>query len=213
MLHLILDNGHGVDTRGKRSPDGRLREYAYCRDIVRQICEQLERYADIACHVLVPEETDVPLEDRCRRTNALCKQYGVSDCVAVSVHNNAAGNGGWMTARGWSVWVYRNGSTRSRKLGGLMYDHCTALGYKARRPRPDQKYWDCGFYILKHTDCPAVLTENFFQDNADDVDFLLSEEGRRAVVDIHVHAILDYYKAVYGKEPALKISPDGCRMS
>ena len=37
---------------------------------------------------------------------------------------------------------------------------------------------ESGFYILKHTKCPAVLTENLFQDNKEDVGFLLSEEGK-----------------------------------
>ena len=48
------------------------------------------------------------------------------------------------------------------------------------------------FYILRHTSCPAVLTENLFMDNQDDYNFLLSEEGRQAIVDLHVDGILDY---------------------
>ena len=30
---VLIDNGHGIDTPGKRSPDGKLREYKYCRQI------------------------------------------------------------------------------------------------------------------------------------------------------------------------------------
>ena len=30
---------------------------------------------------------------------------------------------------------------------------------------------ESNFYVLKHTSCPAVLTENFFQDNKSDVDY------------------------------------------
>ena len=48
------------------------------------------------------------------------------------------------------------------------------------------------FYILKHTKCPAVLTENLFQDNREDVDFLLSEEGKQTMVSLHVDAIMKY---------------------
>ena len=51
---------------------------------------------------------------------------------------------------------------------------------------------ESGFYILKHTKCPAVLTENLFQDNRTDVDFLLSEAGKRAIVDLHVNGIINY---------------------
>ena len=28
-MKILIDNGHGIDTPGKRSPDGVLREYAY----------------------------------------------------------------------------------------------------------------------------------------------------------------------------------------
>jgi len=46
------------------------------------------------------------------------------------------------------------------------------------------------FYILRHTSCPAILTENLFMDNQDDYNFLLSEEGRQAIVDLHVDGII-----------------------
>ena len=32
-MKILIDNGHGVDTAGKRSPDGSLREYKYTREI------------------------------------------------------------------------------------------------------------------------------------------------------------------------------------
>ena len=48
------------------------------------------------------------------------------------------------------------------------------------------------FYILKHTVCPAVLTENLFQDNKEDVAFLLSPEGKKVIADIHVKGICKY---------------------
>ena len=38
----------------------------------------------------------------------------------------------------------------------------------------------------------AVLTENLFQDNKADVDFLLSDQGRQAIVNLHLKAIEDY---------------------
>jgi N-acetylmuramoyl-L-alanine amidase len=53
---------------------------------------------------------------------------------------------------------------------------------------------ESNFYVLKHTNCPAVLTENFFQDNKDDVDYLLSDEGFHAIVRTHVEGILNYIK-------------------
>lgn len=36
-MKILIDNGHGRETPGKRSPDGRLLEYAYTRDIARHL--------------------------------------------------------------------------------------------------------------------------------------------------------------------------------
>jgi len=41
-----------------------------------------------------------------------------------------------------------------------------------------------------------VLVENFFQDNKKDVEFLLSDEGKLMVTQIHVDGIIDYLKKI-----------------
>lgn len=50
------------------------------------------------------------------------------------------------------------------------------------------------FYILKHTYCTAVLTENGFMDSEVSLAFLESEEGKKAIVALHVEGIDDYVK-------------------
>ena len=53
-MKILLDNGHGNDTPGKRSPDGLFREFAYNRYIASPILQQeatpedLENHIDIA---------------------------------------------------------------------------------------------------------------------------------------------------------------------
>jgi len=49
--------------------------------------------------------------------------------------------------------------------------------------------FDSNFAILRDTLCPAVLTENLFMDQPDDCRFLLSDEGRDLIVDLHLSAI------------------------
>ena len=44
-MKILLDNGHGQDTPGKRSPDGFFREYAYTRFIASQMTETTCREA------------------------------------------------------------------------------------------------------------------------------------------------------------------------
>ena len=67
---VILDNGHGEDTPGKRSPDGRLKEYQYCREIVDRIYEQLKTTYEV--YKLVPEIKDISLNERVKRVNTIC---------------------------------------------------------------------------------------------------------------------------------------------
>lgn len=67
-MKILLDNGHGIDTPGKRSPDGLLREYAWNRLIASRIVTVLTDLGHDAA-ILVPEQEDIPLPERCRRVN------------------------------------------------------------------------------------------------------------------------------------------------
>lgn len=189
-MKVLIDNGHGANTPGKRSPDGRLREYAYAREIAGRVVFEL-RKKGIDAEQIVKEEVDVPLSERCRRVN----EYKASEVILISIHCNAAGGGStWMQARGWEAWTSM-GQTKADKLATCLYEAAEKYlpGMKIRKDitdgDPDK---ESGFYILKHTKCPAVLTENLFQDNRTDVDFLLSEAGKCAIVDLHVNGIVNY---------------------
>jgi len=69
--------------------------------------------------------------------------------ILVSIHANAFGNGReWTSPSGWSVYTSR-GQTRTDFSDG------------------DADIEE-NFYILRHTICPAVLTENLFMTNLSD---------------------------------------------
>lgn len=192
-MKILVDNGHGADTAGKRSPDGKLLEYAWTREIAERIVAELSCRGYDA-ELVTPEETDVPLGERARRVNDECGRVGAANVVLVSVHVNAAGNGQWMSARGWSAYTSK-GNTRSDELATLLYaaaaEHLS--GQKMRKEFSDgDADWEENFYILRKTKCAAVLTENMFMDNKQDVEYLLSENGKRAVVKTHVDALMKY---------------------
>lgn len=98
----------------------------------------------------------------------------------------------WMTARGWSVFVDPTASTNSKRLATAMEDMAKGKGVTVLKETGDRKYWMASFYICKHTNCPVVLVENFFQDSRKDVDFLLSEKGKQCVTGIMVEGIKKY---------------------
>ena len=195
-MKILIDNGHGVNTPGKRSPDRRLREYRYCRDIAAALCTKLLA-AGYDAELIVQEETDVPLnsgkDSRVNRVNKVCKMLGASNCLLVSIHCNAAGSGGqWLEARGWSVFVAQNASANSKRLAECLADAAALQGLKIRKPLPTQKYWVKSLAMCRDTNCPAVLTENLFQDNRQDVEYLLSPAGKAAIVQLHYAGIVNY---------------------
>ena len=190
-MKIILDNGHGRETAGKCSPDGRLLEYAYTRELVRLIAAELEsRGLDVSR--LVPEQEDIPLKERVSRANKLYQETG-EQAILISVHVNAAGQGGeWLKAKGWEAWT-SVGNTKADKLATCLYKAAGKAGFKLRKDETDGDPDKEGhLYILKHTVCPAVLTENLFQDNREDVEYLLSETGKQTIVDLHVNGIVEY---------------------
>lgn len=194
-MKILIDNGHGSNTPGKRSPDGKLLEYKYARQVAGEVMSRLRRLGYDA-ELLVTENNDVSLLERVHRVNVKCQALGKNDVIVVSIHCNAAGNGEvWMKATGWECWT-SEGRTDSDSLA----DHLVSAakdsfpGKKIRqwRDAEGERDKEKNFTILKSTLCPVVLTENFFMDNKEDVKYLLSSEGFEAVVSCHVNGIISY---------------------
>ena len=193
-MKILIDNGHGIQTEGRRSPDGTLLEYAYTRNLARQVVKILKSRG-YDSELLVPDDDDIPLSERVRRSNAHCQALGKSNVILISLHINAAGDGTkWMNATGWSCYTCK-GQTESDHLATCLYD-AAIKNFPGRRIRKDYSDndpdWEENFYILCHTLCPAVLTENFFMDNQADLQYIQSRAGKQAIVDTHVEGITEY---------------------
>lgn len=196
-VNILIDNGHGNNTPGKCSPDKRLLEYKYNREIAQAVHKQLQEdgYNSI---ILVPEINDISLKTRAIRAN----KYNSKNTILVSIHCNAAGNGEWKTASGWSVWTSK-GQTRGDKLADCMFEAAEEILKPLGKKLLKQTYndgdvdYESNFYIVAKTKCPACLVENFFMDNKQDVEFLLSEEGKKAIIQLHVNGIKKYIEKYF----------------
>ena len=192
FMLILLDPAHGHNTPGKRSPDGTFLEATYNREIAKRIVAELQNKGYDA-ELLVPEDDDIPLSERVRRTNAHCQALGKSNVILISLHINAAGNGSkWMNATGWSCYTCK-GQTESDRLADCLYKAAEQILKNqvirtdyARDGDPD---WEENFYILRHTLCPAVLVEQFFMDNKKDLAYLISDEGKRNLIDVIVSGV------------------------
>ena len=200
MCKIILDAGHGINTPGKRSPDGRFREYKFNRIIVNAIAEHL-RLRGYDVEILIPEDTDIPLPDRVDRANRMTCQPGlpIQKVCIISIHANAAGNGSqWMKARGWCAYTCK-GHTLSDELANCLYKAARKYlpGQRIRTDYTDgDPDFEAQFYLLRNTYAAAVLTENLFYDNPDDLAFLESIVGQKVIVALHVEGIVDFMEHV-----------------
>lgn len=195
-MKILIDNGHGVETKGKRSPDGTLREYAWAREVANMICDILQAEGYDAS-LLVPEERDISLAERCRRAN----RHPKNDTILVSIHCDASGDGSkWMKARGWSVFTTK-GITKADTLAESIWNRAKQM---FRAPLKVRSYsnakmghdYEENYYILMHSYCPAVLVENFFQDNLEDVAYLKTDIAKATCAEVVVLGIEDYLRTL-----------------
>lgn len=194
-LTVILDAGHGKETPGKRSPKldngNRLFEWKFTREICNKIYCLLQSEG-IKCIIANRDDVDYKLSERATRINNLYnkeKKLGHL-AIMISVHGNACGNGDWKTAYGWEVFSTK-GTTNSDKLAKCF---CNVF----KNIFPDKRlrgHKEENFTIIYKTNCPCVLTENFFYDNKEECELMLSEEGQMKIAELHVEAIKEYIKS------------------
>lgn len=205
---VLIDNGHGRDTKGKCSPildaslntnkniteDNRLKEYKYTRIVAAEIVEKLKKAYGIDARLVTPEEKDISLVERVKRINKVCTEKGARNVLMISVHCNAASDGAWSSGTGWEAYTTK-GATISDNLATCLYKRAEK-NFPGKKIRADYSDGDpdkeANFYIIKGANCAAVLSENFFMDNKNDVKYMLSDDGLHAIVRTHIEGILDY---------------------
>lgn len=195
-MKILIDNGHGFDTQGKQSPDGRFKEYAFAREIAKRVvkCLQCKGYD---AQRIVEEESDISLSMRCKRVNDICRKVGSKNVLLVSIHSNAAGaDRKWHNAKGFSAHVGNNASTNSKKLASCLWNCAIEQGLKGNRAVPNEKFIVQNLAMCRDTLCPAVLTENLFYDNQEDLEYLLSEDGKATIAKVHVDGIISYINSL-----------------
>lgn len=191
-MNILIDNGHGLDTPGKRSPIfptvGQLIEWQYTRDIASKLEIKL-REDGIPAKRIVTEHRDIPLWERVIRVNKVAMKYGPENCLLVSIHVNASMDG---KARGWEIFT-NFGNSKSDEYATIFWEEAkkrlkgiTPMRQDLSDGDPDREN---AFTVLRGTLCPALLTENLFMDQEDDCRFLLSERGKETMVEIHHAAI------------------------
>lgn len=196
----ILDPGHGgiisgkYVTTGKRSPkfdDGsQLFEGVNNRDIVNRLIKSMEEEG-IKCVDIVSSEQDVALSTRVERANSLSK---TKSCVYISIHSDANGDGVvWDKASGMSVYTSVGDTGKSDDFAELVINELQdnfkdSVKWRIESTDGDKDKEE-NFYVLKNTNCPAVLCELGFHTNKEEATKMLTAEWKNKIVLSIIYAI------------------------
>ena len=189
---VVLDPGHGVETAGKRSPDGTYLEHEFNLDMAQRLKAHLERHG-VSVILTRTTEHDVTIQERANVSNAICPD------LFVSLHSNASGDGkDWTAPDGFGIYTSSAGETAGRNKA--------AKAILARAEEAGIKLWGglhhARYYVLVNTVAPAVLIEHGFHTNKAETEKLKTQEYRALLAQVDAKGILDYLGIAWVDEPA-----------
>ncbi|MHB9027076.1 MAG: N-acetylmuramoyl-L-alanine amidase family protein [Armatimonadota bacterium] len=193
---VYLDDGHGKDTPGKRTPrfpDGHyMPENEFNAAVVRYLASILTAHG-LTVIQISPESSDTPLTKRVQRANdhhrALMKKATFRS-VLVSVHANAYGNGvTFNSANGVEVFYY---SGRFKRESAVLARDVLAELLKGT-PQTNRGVKTASFYMIRKPEMPSVLVEYAFMTNLREARLLDSDAFRRECAQETAAGICRYF--------------------
>ncbi|UFJ40086.1 N-acetylmuramoyl-L-alanine amidase [Brevibacillus humidisoli] len=198
MKLIAVDDGHGMETAGKRTPpfsDGTvMRENEFNRAVIAYLDAALQRCGFLTL-LVAPGDDDVPLSTRTELSNnAIRNKYNRPADLYISIHTNAF-TGEWQDkARGIETYHYPDVED-GKRAAQIIHSHLlrgTNL--------PDRGVKTADFYVLRHTTMTAVLVECGFMDNREEAELLRSEAYRKECAEEIVTGICEYFSVEYVPE-------------
>jgi N-acetylmuramoyl-L-alanine amidase len=203
----LIDAGHGgindqgIYTTGNKKkykfPDGlEIFEGQVNRQIAAKL-EHLLRKNGIDFQRVYHDVIDTSLR---QRVDAADRIFDADvRAIYLSIHSNSASattEGEGTKAKGFEIYT-SPGQTKSDTVAEIILK-----AYKKKFPkwkmRMDHSDGDgdkeANFYVLRKTDCPAVLVENLFFDNRKEAEFLISVEGQQQIAEALMDGILEVEK-------------------
>lgn len=209
---IALDDGHGMNTPGKRTPpltkdlyiDGKLvrkkgeviKENEFNRAVVKYLAEALKRCGfDVL--LVAPTDEDTHLSTRVSRAN------NANADAYVSKHYNALGSRWQTKAKGLVTIIHYNHQSKTKVLANNVHEelwklhsnhNCTNYGV-----RTDTDISGYSLYVLRNTKMPAILTESGFMDNMTEAVDMLDTNFQQADAEATCKGICKAFGVTYVK--------------
>jgi N-acetylmuramoyl-L-alanine amidase len=191
---VALDDGHGMQTAGKRTPeipeldDRVIHENEFNRSVVNYLSEELKR-SGIDTLLVAPTDADTSLFARVSLANK-----NNAD-LYVSIHYNALdGKFDSKDPSGHSIHIY-TGSRKSRRLAECIHKYLIG-----GTEQIDRGIVESNFHVLRESNMPAILSENGFMDNKRESLLMIDKDFQKEVAVEHAKGICDYFGVKYVPE-------------
>lgn len=201
------DDGHGIDTAGKRTPlfpDGTyMKENEFNRAVIDKLNVHLKRNNFDVLHVSAGD-TDVPLKTRTDlANNTIPNSFGRPADAFVSVHANAAGNTWNSKVKGIEIF-YRAGYKEGKKLAQDVQEHLIK-----GTPLFNRGLKTDNLHVTREAKMPAILIEGGFMDNPDEAKLLMSDAYREECAEEIARGLCQYFGRQYIEASKPVVLPSG----
>ncbi|GIN74932.1 N-acetylmuramoyl-L-alanine amidase [Bacillus sp. J14TS2] len=194
MPKIAIGAGHGLNTPGKRTPDG-AKEWTFNNKVVTAAIRFLHEYQGV--EVLRMDDptgkTDVPLTTRTNKAN----DWGAD--ILISCHHNA-NTGKWGNWTGTETYTYIGKWSQAEKLADLVHRQ-VVQAYQLK----NRGLKKANFHMLRESRMPAILIEGAFMDSTIDIKRMKNQQVLEQVGKAIATGVEQYFGLK--KKPSTSVKP------
>ena len=185
---IAIDPGHGGSDSGAIGPTGIME-----KSITMRVSRELKRLLETeGATVILTRTGDTEVSEKgasatsVEELQARCDVANKANAdIFLSIHADAFTN---REVKGTTAYYYTKGTKQSKRLAdNVRTALIDAIG------TVDRGTQSCNFYVVKHTDMPAILVEISFISNPDEEKMMNSETGIKKIAQGIADGIADYF--------------------
>ena len=185
---IAIDPGHGGSDSGAIGPTGIME-----KSVTMRVSRELKRLLDAeGATVILTRTGDTEVSEKGASATSVEELQARCDVankakadIFLSIHADAFTN---REVKGTTAYYYAQGTKQSKLLADSVRTALIdAIG------TVDRGTQSCNFYVVKHTDMPAILVEISFISNPDEEKMMNSETGIKKIAQGIADGIADYF--------------------